>query len=113
MPDQETLLIEDKSTNFTSEPYIHRGGKLQVTAWAGNDGSTWGSAQITIEVLEKSPATSNWITLFDTVDGTPKVFNQDEQAIIDMVATGSQIRAKLADTNGGSANINCRVRGVS
>lgn len=113
MPDQETLLIEDKSTDFTSEPYIHRGGKLQVTTWAGNDGSTWDGGEITIEIFDKSPTTSNWITLFDTVDGTPKIFNQDEQAIIDMVATGSQIRAKLTGTGGSSANINCRVRGVS
>lgn len=112
MPIQENLIIEDKSTDFTSGEYITRGGRLQVTCWAGNDGTTWGGGQILIQTLETSPNTSNWITLFDSSSVSPKIFNQDEQAVIDIVATGSKIRAVLSGTSGSSSNINCRIRNV-
>lgn len=108
MPD-ETLLIEDQDTNITSPAIKTRGGRYQVTTWA----DAWDNAEIQIEIHEQSAETDKWFALFDTVNGTPKIFNQDEQAIIDIVAVGSELRAKMTGAGGSTDNVNCRIRPIT
>jgi hypothetical protein len=102
-------LIIDSDINVVSDSFKSTGGKHEVTCWA----TTWGGAQIQIQKHVKSPQTDEWITLRDTVTGIAKVFNADEQAIIDMVASGSELRAVLTGATGTTNNVNCILRGTS
>jgi len=103
------LLITDANTNVTGEELVTRGGKYEIKCWA----DAWDGAQVEIQVFTKSPTTTAWIPLFDTVSGTIKLFTTNEQAIIDMVATGNRIRPVLSGAGGSTSNVNCEIRRVS
>jgi hypothetical protein len=102
-------LIEDSNVNVTSGSYKTFGGVLEVTCWADN----WDSGQIEIQKRVTSPNTDTWVSLFDTVTGAVKLFTVNEQANINKVATGSEIRAVLSGAGGSASNINCEVKSVS